>query len=804
MKKNIIKFFLTITFFLSLVIFYLSIIGLETEKFNDQIKGKITEVNKNIEIELKKTKLVLDPFNFKIEAKTIGTEIKYKGKKLDLEYIKTKISIISLIKNKIVSSNLEVSTRSILFSDFVTFVRAINNKPELFILEKAIKKGYVTAKLEISFDENGKINKDYKISTLLTNGKIELLKKYNYEKINFLLNIKDNIFSFKDISFTANNINFFSNSLKVTRNKKNLLFEGEIENKNSILSYELLDLLKLDLKNIKFLDTNFDSKNFFSFNIDNKFKLKNLEIDSVIKINKSSFKKHKLLNDYLPYVNDLIDIKDHEIKTLYKKNIFTLKGFGKIKFEKKFDEIEYSIINKEKDLNLTSTLLLDELKLKNQEFIRPFFPKLSDLINLKNQQIKINYHNGNLSLKGFGRIKLDKEFEEINFDISTKGKKVNFDSQLALHNTAFKIDFLNFKKDSKLKASLRIIGNYEKNNELNFQKVSILDENNQIILKNLLIDKVNKITSVDEVDLNYFDNENKKNQIFLLRKNNNDYKIDGTIFNANTLITNILESTDEKKLNILKDDITIFLNFDKIFIDDKNIIKNLKGEIKIEDNIVTDSYITAFFNKKKKLTFTIKNNNNEKVTTFYSSKAKPFVKRYKFIKGFEDGDLDFYSSKKNNISNSVLKIDNFKVQEVPALAKILSLASLQGIADLLTGEGIRFTDFEMDFTNKRDLMTINELYAIGPSISILMDGYIQSNNLVSLRGTLVPATTINRTIASIPIVGDLLIGKKVGEGVFGVSFKIKGPPKDLKTTVNPIKTLTPRFITRTLEKISKN
>ena len=48
-----------------------------------------------------------------------------------------------------------------------------------------------------------------------------------------------------------------------------------------------------------------------------------------------------------------------------------------------------------------------------------------------------------------------------------------------------------------------------------------------------------------------------------------------------------------------------------------------------------------------------------------------------------------------------------------------------------------------------------------------------------------------------------LVGKKIGEGVFGVSFKIKGPPKKLKTSVNPIKTLTPRFITRTLEKIKK-
>ena len=32
---------------------------------------------------------------------------------------------------------------------------------------------------------------------------------------------------------------------------------------------------------------------------------------------------------------------------------------------------------------------------------------------------------------------------------------------------------------------------------------------------------------------------------------------------------------------------------------------------------------------------------------------------------------------------------------------------------------------------------------------------------------------------------------------------MKGPPKDIKTTVNPIKTLTPRFIVRAVEKMKK-
>ena len=101
-------------------------------------------------------------------------------------------------------------------------------------------------------------------------------------------------------------------------------------------------------------------------------------------------------------------------------------------------------------------------------------------------------------------------------------------------------------------------------------------------------------------------------------------------------------------------------------------------------------------------------------------------------------------------------------------------------------------------------MDINEIFMIGPSISILIDGYVEKKSgLVSLRGTLVPAKTLNNIISKIPVVGDILIGKKVGEGIFGISFKVKGLPNNLKTTVNPVKTLTPRFITRALESEKK-
>ena len=88
-----------------------------------------------------------------------------------------------------------------------------------------------------------------------------------------------------------------------------------------------------------------------------------------------------------------------------------------------------------------------------------------------------------------------------------------------------------------------------------------------------------------------------------------------------------------------------------------------------------------------------------------------------------------------------------------------------------------------------ELIKINEILALGPSISVLMDGY-QDKNVTSLRGTLIPAKTLNKMISRIPLIGDIIIPKEVGEGLFGISFKMKGPKGKIKTGIelnNPTK-----------------
>ena len=74
--------------------------------------------------------------------------------------------------------------------------------------------------------------------------------------------------------------------------------------------------------------------------------------------------------------------------------------------------------------------------------------------------------------------------------------------------------------------------------------------------------------------------------------------------------------------------------------------------------------------------------------------------------------------------DSNLTITDFKVSKVPALAQLLTLASLQGIADTLSGEGIRFESFEMKSNSEGNVINIEDALAIGPAVSIMLEGYV--------------------------------------------------------------------------------
>ena len=731
MIKKIVKILSIIFLIIVLAIFYLSTYGVKTTKFNNQIKNQLSEINKEINLEIKTIKMTLSPLDFKVDFVTSDTKIIFNNKKIELGVLKTKISLLKLFKNEFSIDNLQISSKSINAKNLVSFIRTLKNDPKLFFLEMLIKDGSLEGSVDLNFDKKVKIKNDYKINGLVKNLKIKTLKNYDLENLNFTFDIQPKKYKFLEIDTQFNKIKLNSPSIIIKEKNNSFLISGKILNNEKDIPIDVIQNLLSDyFIGLNLKELNFISDNDFSFNLTKKFKFSNFNISSEINLNKLTYKN-------------------------------------------------------------------------NFQFIQKYFPEINELINLKNHKIKFNYNKDKTKITGSGQILIEGNEDKISYEITKKNNQYFFKNVFEINQNIL-INELQYKKEKNKKASIKIDGQLHVNKNIFFNEISLIENNNSIIVKNLNLDKKFKITDIGLLELDYKNHNKIYNQIYL-KKNRNHYTLEGSSFDASKIINEIMEGEDNDSSIFSNLSSKINLKIKKTYIDDLYYINNLTGSINYKNNKISNLNLESNFPNNKELNLYIKTNKkNEKITTFFTGYPKPLVRRYKFIKGFDEGYLDFHSIKKGGISNSSLIIDNFKVKEVPIFAKLLSLASLQGIADLLTGEGIRFTDFEMKFTNKKGLMTIEDMYAIGPAVSILMDGYIETNNLVSLRGTLVPATTINRSIASIPLLGKILIGDKTGEGIFGVSFKIKGSPKDLKTTVNPIKSLTPRFITRTLEKLKKN
>ncbi|MBM3518147.1 MAG: hypothetical protein FJX56_09830, partial [Alphaproteobacteria bacterium] len=139
----------------------------------------------------------------------------------------------------------------------------------------------------------------------------------------------------------------------------------------------------------------------------------------------------------------------------------------------------------------------------------------------------------------------------------------------------------------------------------------------------------------------------------------------------------------------------------------------------------------------------------------------------------------------------LLQIDDFRVVRAPVLTRLLTLASLTGIAEVLRGQGISFTRFRAPFELAGDRITTTHARAVGPAIGVTVAGTIdRATDVADLAGTMVPAYTINSILGSIPILGSILGGKE-GEGVIGLTYRIAGPRSDPEITVNPLSALAP-------------
>ena len=140
------------------------------------------------------------------------------------------------------------------------------------------------------------------------------------------------------------------------------------------------------------------------------------------------------------------------------------------------------------------------------------------------------------------------------------------------------------------------------------------------------------------------------------------------------------------------------------------------------------------------------------------------------------------------------RASTFTLAEAPLLARVLQVASLTGIVDVLSSKGLAFEAFEGQFAYSDGRLVFGKSSAYGSSIGVTGDGVFDfDKNTVSASGTVVPAYSLNRVLGNIPLLGSLITGGK-NEGLFAATYRVDGPIEEPKIEVNPLSALAPGFL----------
>ena len=331
MKKIIFRFLILIFLLIFGLITYLSTIGIKTNALNDQITKEVKKINNQLELELDKISIILDPFKLKLVLKTIGANLRNKNKLIKLESVKSNIDIKTFINKKFSLSELNINTRIIEIKNLISFVRAIEDNPQIFILEKLVKKGYLIADINLKFDQKGNIKDDFIIKGFVKDGEVKPFKKIDLSKINFIFTIQNNEFEFKDINLSYDNNDLKFPELILIKQKNEFLISGKNKNKNLVLDDKKINqLFNNDLSNVKFESAKFDLENTFSFKINDKYKIDDLKINSLMNLKSSKIVSSKNLKEFFPALNEIIELSDHQIQIEYKKDLLSIIGNGNI------------------------------------------------------------------------------------------------------------------------------------------------------------------------------------------------------------------------------------------------------------------------------------------------------------------------------------------------------------------------------------------------------------------------------------------------------------------------------------------
>jgi len=267
--------------------------------------------------------------------------------------------------------------------------------------------------------------------------------------------------------------------------------------------------------------------------------------------------------------------------------------------------------------------------------------------------------------------------------------------------------------------------------------------------------------------------------------------LEGEQFDMRPYIDRLIGEAEQGELPPL----TLTARLRRLILSDEHALDNMQGRATFDGKVWQKMEASGDLRGGAPVNVALSAKDGKQILSVTSTNGGAVARAMGYYDKAIGGELDvlatIHKGEKGNPVEGRVRMSKFRIVDAPTLAKILTVGSLTGVADVLSGQGVPFAQFQAPFRILNDVVRIRGGRAIGPAFGITVDGAIDNNiEEVALTGTVVPAYTINSVLGAIPILGDLLTGGK-GGGVFGLTYAVTGPISKPVIKVFPLSALTP-------------
>ena len=236
--------------------------------------------------------------------------------------------------------------------------------------------------------------------------------------------------------------------------------------------------------------------------------------------------------------------------------------------------------------------------------------------------------------------------------------------------------------------------------------------------------------------------------------------------------------------------------FDKVWLDDEHSLNTVAGAVSSDGKLWNQAHVTGVVGGGKPFTIDLSPENENRRLKMETKDAGALLRALDFFDDMQGGDLliegVFNDEQPRRPLVGNIRVDDYRITKVPALAKMLSLVALTGVVDSLQGDGIGFTSLTSPFMYDDGVVEFKDGRTNGISIGLTWQGKLYTYAKVAdMQGTVVPAYGLNSLLGNVPILGNLFSAGEKGGGLFAWTYKVTGSLDDPDVSVNPVSALAP-------------